>query len=92
MTTENHTNLVTRDIILNLLSDTDVARVTHAETASSLADGDQYIDLAHLAQGVQHADDTSTPMNHILPRNSVDKKTWNAIMKEVSGMKSSSKH
>ena len=39
---------VTRDSILKLLSDDEVASVSTAETAARLTDGDEYLDLEHL--------------------------------------------
>jgi hypothetical protein len=54
---------VTRDTILRLLSDDEIARVSTAETAAGLADGDEYVDLDAPDRGVQRAPDRPvTPM------------------------------
>ena len=55
MKNDERTAYVTRDTILKLLSDDEVAKVSTAETASRLADGDEYLDLEHLDKGVRRA-------------------------------------
>jgi hypothetical protein len=69
-----------RDGILNLLSDEEVARVSTAETAAHLLDGDEYIDLGQLEQGVRRAVGTATPMGRVLPRKAVHENTWSKIV------------
>ena len=74
---------VTRDSILKLLSDDEVARVSTAETAVNLASGDEYIDLERLDKGGKRAAgkaDASSPMGHVLPRKAVREATWAAIV------------
>jgi hypothetical protein len=73
----------TRDRILKLLSDDEVASVSTAETAAKLEDGDEYVDLEELAEGVQRAPGTGTPMGRVLPRNAVQEKTWSKILMEL---------
>ena len=46
---------VTRDTILRLLSDDEIAHVSTAKTAAGLADGDEYVDLDTPDWGVQRA-------------------------------------
>jgi hypothetical protein len=50
---------VTRDSILNLLSDEENARVSTAEAAPRLAEGAEYLDLERLDRGVQRASATT---------------------------------
>ena len=45
MKTAQRTEYITRDTILRLLSDDEIARVSTAETAAHLAKDDEYIDL-----------------------------------------------
>jgi hypothetical protein len=72
---------VTRDTILRLLSDDEIARVSTAETAAGLADGDEYVDLDAPDRGVQRAPDRPvTPMGHVLTRKAVLDKTWRDIV------------
>jgi hypothetical protein len=71
MTNHQRDEYVARDGIMNLLSDEEVARVSTAETAQKLADGDEYIDLEQLEQGVLRAQATPTPMGRVVPRKAV---------------------
>ncbi|MEP7307486.1 MAG: hypothetical protein ABJA98_18435 [Acidobacteriota bacterium] len=80
MTTDQRTELVTRDRILNLLADDEVAKVSMDENAPRLVDGDEYLDLEQLEQGVQRAGGTATPMGRVLPRKSVHPTTWSKIL------------
>ena len=80
MTTDQRTEYVTRDSILKLLADDEVAKVSMAETAAHLLDGDEYLDLEQLEQGVQRAGGTATPMGRVLPRKSVHASTWSKIL------------
>lgn len=72
---------VSRDAILNLLTDVEVARVSNAEGARALSDGAEYLDLEHLDRGVQKAKaDTRMEMGHVLPRSAVSTETWKKII------------
>jgi len=53
MNNDLRTETVTRDNVLKLLSDDEVASVSTAETAPRLLDGEEYLDLEHLDRGVQ---------------------------------------
>ncbi len=81
MTAMQRTKLVSRDAILKLLSDEEVARVSTAETAAALADGHDFIDLENMDRGVQRAGSTTKAvMGHVLPRNAVHADTWAKIV------------
>ena len=81
MKTENRTEYVTRDTILKLLSDAEIARVSTAETHALLADGDEYVDLRTPDQGVRRAlGKTTAPMGDVLPRKAVLEHTWRQIV------------
>ena len=72
---------VTRDAILKLLSDDEIAKVSTAETAAGLAAGAEYLDLEHLAQGVCRANTaTKVTMGQILPRAAVHPETWAKVL------------
>ena len=45
MTNDSRTEYITRDTIMKLLSDEEVARVSTAETALHLVEGEEYVDL-----------------------------------------------
>ncbi len=75
---------VGRANLMKLLSDEEVARVSSAETSARLADGDEYVDLAHVERGVQLARGTTTGMAGVLPRKAVREATWTKIRTEVA--------
>jgi hypothetical protein len=80
-TTEaNRKELVTRDSILMMLSDDENAAVSTSETKPELKDGDIYLDLDHLALGVQKASKGHVVMGTVLPKSAVHKDTWKKIM------------
>lgn len=80
MNTETRTEHLSRDAILKLLSDEEIARVSTAETATQLSDGDEYIDLEAPEKGVRKASGESTPMGRVLPRKAVLDKTWHNVV------------
>lgn len=92
MKTDHRAQYVTRDIIMNLLSDNEVASVAHAETSVQLANGDAYIDLEHLDRGVQHAGVMSTSMGDIVPQKNVQEATWNSILEKMQHPSAKGKH
>ena len=81
---------VTRDGILKLLSDEEVARVSTAETAARLSDGEEYVDLEHLDRGVCRALGMTAEMGQLLPRSAVHKDTWRRILTELAAAQMSS--
>ena len=84
MKIDERAGYVTRDSILKLLSDEEIARVSTAETAAGLAEGDEYLDLEHLDQGVRCAGGTAAPMGRVLPRNAVHTNTWSNILTQLA--------
>jgi len=84
MTDSKQNDLVTRDSILKLLTDDEVAKVSSAEAAAGLKNGVEYIDLAHLDRGVR----TAGIMNQfnvgdVIPRDAVSDPTWQKIMAQL---------
>jgi len=70
----------TRNQILKLLSDDEVARVSKAEGEARLADGDEYIDLAAPHNGVRRVHGVmQRTMGQVLPRSAVSAATWAKI-------------
>ena len=52
-----------------------------AETAAQLTEGEDYVDLQALDQGVRRVSaNTTLTMGHVLPRKSVHESTWRTIM------------
>ena len=66
-----------RHAMLELLSDEEVARVSNAETATELLEGEEYLDLARPERGTLRASSSnSVHMSEILPRAAVSEQTW----------------
>ena len=84
MNSDGRFELVARDRILSLLSDDDIASVSNAETAAHLSDGDEYIDLERLDQGVRRAPPSAAVMGRVLPRKAVNEVTWSKILSQLT--------
>ena len=80
MNNDLRTENLTRENVLKLLSDGEVASVSTAETALLLLDGEEYLDLEHLDRGVQKTGKSPTVMAGVLPRRTVHKDTWEKIV------------
>lgn len=92
MTNDKRSEQVSRNTILSLLSEEEVARVSTAETDDNLTDGDEYIDLMNLGRGVQRANGSATSMTSVLPRRAVAYGTWSKIVTRLhSGAEAASK-
>lgn len=85
MNNEQRAAYVTRDSILNLLSDDEVARVSNAASAPRLREGDEFLDLDALPRGVQRAHGT-TELGGVLPRKAVHEDTWSKILTQLEGV------
>jgi hypothetical protein len=86
MKNEQSIEYIARDVILSLLSDAEVARVSTAETAPRLSNGDEYIDLEDLERGVQRALGAAASMGHVLPRKAIGDDTWTKIVTQLGAM------
>jgi hypothetical protein len=89
MNPSERTEMLARDRILMLLSDAETASVSTAETAIDLADGEEYLDLAHLDQGVQRAHGPAPVMGRVVPRKAVHEETWSRIQAELETLRQS---
>ena len=83
---------VLRDNIMSLLSKEEVASVCTAEAAERLSDGDEYLDLEQLDQGVRRAQRTPTPMSRVLPKNAVHQDTWGKILTQLAETNIAAEH
>jgi hypothetical protein len=73
-----------RHAVLALLSDVEVARVSTAEDAAQLADGEEYIDLARPERGALRAPSPAPiAVKDVLPRSAVSEQTWAKILLAV---------
>ena len=72
-----------RESIIKLLTDAEVAKVSTAEDAPRLVEGDEYVDLEDLAAGVKQVHEKSPRASHTLPRSAVSETTWAKIIAVV---------
>jgi len=86
MTKAEHLDYVTRDLILELLSEAEVSAVSTAESAAKLSEGEEYIDLEHLGMGVQRADGLVVVMGRVLPRKAVRGPTWTRVLSQLKAV------
>jgi hypothetical protein len=83
MSQDKRKETITREAILALLSDAEVAKVSRAEDAPRLIEGDQYVDLENLAAGVQRVQAKSPRAAHALPRSAVSDSTWAKVVRAL---------
>lgn len=77
---------MTKQDILGLLSDDEVARVSRAEDERAIEDGVEFVDLDDLDRGVQTAKHmTDASMHTVVPRTAVSAETWGRIAAVLSG-------
>jgi hypothetical protein len=88
MKNPNRNQYVSRDRILKLLNNDEVASVSTAETAASLGEGEEFLDLERLDRGVQQAHGSAPVMGRVLPRKAVHEKTWSKILDELAAFRS----
>jgi hypothetical protein len=74
---------MTREDILQILSEGEVASVGTANAQAQLGNGDEYLDLEQLQQGVQRAKSGVTPMGHVLPRKAIYEDTWRRVLRRL---------
>jgi hypothetical protein len=84
MNVDKQTEHVVRESILKLLSDVELATVSTEETNKRLLDGDEYLDLEKLSDGVLRAPGQVRPMGRVLVRRAVQDDTWNKILAILS--------
>lgn len=84
MNTDKRSAFVTRDDVLKLLSDDEVASVSMAETTARLAEGEEFLDLEHLDKGVLQAKGKSASMGRVLPKKSVHPETWQKFLSHLA--------
>jgi len=84
MTRDKRGEYELREAILKLLTNEEIAKVSTAETAPVLAEGDEYVDLEKLGEGVSRADGDPVPTGRVLPRAAVRPATWSEIMSELA--------
>jgi hypothetical protein len=83
MKSDKRAEFVTRDGVMRLLADDERKSVKVVEKGSSLARGEEYLDLEHLELGVRRGPVTTTPMSDVLPKRALRPATWSKIMELV---------
>jgi hypothetical protein len=71
---------ITREAVLALLSDAEVARVSRAEDEARLVEGDEYVDLEDPSGGVRQVHAKSVRPMKALPRSAVSDATWAKVV------------
>ena len=85
MTDHARADLVGRDAILKFLSDEEAAKVSTDETAASIRDGAEDLDLQSIDRGILAAKvGTKVEMGHAVPRSAVSAATWAKILASLS--------
>jgi len=79
----------TRENILKLLSDDEVASASTAETTAHPLEGEEFLDLEDLDQGVRRALGPTPAMSHLLLRRSVHKDTWAKVLEQLTALHAS---
>ena len=83
MTSTTKTALFSREHVLLLLSEGEIASVGTAETQAPLRRGDEYLDLEQLQRGVLRADGAVANLAHALPRKAINEDTWRKILRQL---------
>ena len=81
MTTQTKATLTLRERMLELLTDDETSKVSKAETAVKLNEGDEYFDLSAPASGVLKSGAGAMEVGRALPKKAVQAKTWEALVK-----------
>jgi hypothetical protein len=71
---------ITREAVLALLSDAEVAKVSRAEDEPGLVEGDEYVDLEDLGAGVRQVHAKPASPRTALPRSAVSDGTWAKVV------------
>jgi hypothetical protein len=78
-------NAITRESILALLTDAEVAKISAAEGAPRIIEGDEYVDIEDLAAGVQQAHAVPrAKASHVITRSAVSDATWTKIVRAMT--------
>ena len=92
MNNDTRTEHLARQNVLMLLSDDEVASVSTAETTTRPLDGEEYLDLEDLDQGVRSAGGKTPSMGRILLRRSVHADTWAKIRQQLDNLRVGEAH
>lgn len=85
MTNRERDERVTRQHLLSLLSDDEIAAISAAEAETTLATGGEYLDLTNLDRGVQVAREGANDVGNVVPRSAVPEATWQKLVTQLQG-------
>ena len=82
MDNQKRTDYLTREGVMRLLSDDELAKVSNVESSARLAGGEEYLDLEQLSLGVLRANGAPEmlPMERLLPRKTIGETTWATVL------------
>ena len=83
MQNEQRSQYLNRRGILSLLTDEEIAQVSKEDAAVPLSEGDEYLDLGELEQGVRQAHGAALSMRLVLPKKVVHADTWSEILVQL---------
>ncbi len=78
------TKYLTREEVLSMLTEPEVACVSNVEDGASLPHGEEYLDLQKLEHGVQRANGILVPTASVLPRSALSSGTWHDILARLA--------
>jgi hypothetical protein len=81
MSAAHRANYVSRDAILKLMSNDEIAKVSTAEAAAGLKAEGEFFDLEHLGDGI-HQNDTAAPVT--LDHAAFLIEAWNSILAQMA--------
>ena len=86
MNNEKRSEYFTRDSIMELLSDDEIAKVTTDESATSLLAGDEYIDLEQLDQGVRTVGEGAAAIaaGRVIAKKAIQPRTWDQVVEQLA--------
>lgn len=79
----NRDKFITRDALMDTLSDEEISSVSGAEAHPNLVPGEEYLDLAHLGLGVRLAAEGDSTLRNVVPRRAVPDGTWHKLVKQL---------
>jgi hypothetical protein len=69
---------------MKLLADSELVDFSQSEPGDPLRNGDEFLDLDQLAQGVQRARTGVVPAGQVLARKAIHEDTWRRILRQLS--------
>jgi len=86
MNNEKRSEYFTRDGLMKLLSDDEIAKVTADESATALVDGDEYVDLEELDKGVRTVAGSTAgiAVGRVVAKKALQQGTWDKVVAQLA--------